>query len=177
MDIDFLWECFIPNFETGSLIWKERPCSHFSSTRSKNISNGNNAGTEAGTLNKRGYLRVKIGQKTYPKHRILYSMFIGRWYTGVIDHLNRNRDDNRIFNLSESSPVKNSKNMSLSKRNSSGCPGVTFNKNKGKWEVRFRVNGIPKRFGYYDDLSDAILIASKEREKAGYRTDNIRGSY
>lgn len=171
ISVEFLWECFTPDFDTGSLTWRKRPDNHFTSARSAKTSNGNNAGLEAGTLNKRGYMRVKIGQRIYPKHRIIYSMFVGRWYDGVLDHLNRKRDDNRICNLVESSPEENSKNLSLSKRNKSGCSGVTFNNQKDKWEVRFRVNGSPKRFGYFINLEDALKVAEKERCTAGYRID------
>jgi hypothetical protein len=54
----------------------------------------------------------------------------------VIDHINRNRTDNRRENLRVVSQSINSKNSKIHKNNSSGCSGVNWNKELGKWRVR-----------------------------------------
>ena len=47
---DFLEECFIVNFEEGTLVWKTRPLSHFKSAKVCKIWNSNYAGKSAGSV-------------------------------------------------------------------------------------------------------------------------------
>jgi hypothetical protein len=55
----------------------------------------------AGYLTERGWLRVKVDNTHYRVHRIAWKMFYGEDPpTGLdIDHINRNKTDNRITNL------------------------------------------------------------------------------
>lgn len=53
------------------------------------------AGDLAGTSNGRGYIIVRVDGKIYPAHRIAWFLKTGEWPTGVIDHINRDGEDNR----------------------------------------------------------------------------------
>jgi hypothetical protein len=70
------------------------------------------SGKETGVLNTTGYLRVWIkGHGYYPAHRIAYALYHGMDpHPLEIDHINRNRSDNRISNLRAVTPSENSKN-------------------------------------------------------------------
>jgi hypothetical protein len=55
-------------------------------------------------------------------------------------------------------------NQKLSKRNTSGVTGVSFDKDRKAWTVRMKVDGRYKFFGYYEDKTEAIK-RRKEVEK------------
>lgn len=53
------------------------------------------------------------------------------------------------------------------KRNTSGCVGVSWIRSKEKWRATIRFAGKDKHLGYFDDLNDAIK-ARKEAENDIY---------
>ena len=121
-------------------------------------------GKVAGRLSQYGYRRIKIGNKTYTAHGIIYLMHHG--YTPIyIDHINGIRDDNRIENLREATLSQNQYNRKKNKTNTSGEKGVTFCKKLNKWRVRFNIEGKAVSFGYYEDLELASLVATEARDK------------
>lgn len=64
-----------------------------------------------GSKNDRGYLRVKINGKAYKVHRLVAETFIPNPENKPqIDHLNRNPQDNRVENLSWTTPSQNCRN-------------------------------------------------------------------
>lgn len=80
-----------------------------------------------------------------------------------VDHINRNRLDNREENLNIVTGVENSENKVASKKNTSGFVGVSWNKTLSKWESRITHNKVLHRLGYFDNKEDAI-VARKEAE-------------
>ena len=69
--------------------------------RIQRLLKSNNVKEVKGT-NMKGYLRIKIGDKKYLCHRIIYKAFNPEWELQSplqIDHINRDRKDNRIENL------------------------------------------------------------------------------
>ncbi|OJW82859.1 MAG: hypothetical protein BGO66_02960 [Alicycliphilus sp. 69-12] len=83
---------------TGNLTWKESP------------RYGIPAGAVAGSKNARGYLQVMVaGQKHYA-HRLAWLLHYGAWPARVIDHINRDKTDNRIDNLRDVSQAVNLQN-------------------------------------------------------------------
>jgi hypothetical protein len=91
--LEVLQEKFIYNPENGVLI-----------RRSNN--------QPAGYPTQRGWLRVKVGDTHYRVHRIAWKMFYGEDPpTGLdIDHINRNKIDNRIANLRVATRSENMQN-------------------------------------------------------------------
>lgn len=57
------------------------------------------AGKAAGTVATNGYVMILIFGKRHLAHRIAWFMTSGKWPTYSIDHINRDRQDNRIKNL------------------------------------------------------------------------------
>ena len=86
--LEVLQKKFIYNPETGELTHREN-------TRRLR------AGDPAGYTNGRGWLRVKVGDTHYRVHRIVWKMYHGTDPAPglTIDHINRDRADNRIDNL------------------------------------------------------------------------------
>ena len=74
--------------ETGALTWRE--------TRPNQV----RARSPAGCPNEEGYIKVKLGQRSLKAHRICYALHHGTDPgEALVDHINRNRLDNRICNL------------------------------------------------------------------------------
>jgi hypothetical protein len=55
----------------------------------------------------------------------------------IVDHIDRNRQNNNSNNLRWTNKQINSLNSSLSSRNTSGCKGITYLKKNDKWRVRW----------------------------------------
>ena len=72
-----------------------------------------------GNLNKDGYLTISINGRTQMLHRVVYCLYHGYFPENPIDHINRNRSDNRICNLREVTVSCNIRNSNISKANKS----------------------------------------------------------
>jgi len=82
-----------------------------------------------------------------------------------IDHINGQRDDNRIINIREVSNQQNSLNSKISKNNTSGIKGVYWDKSRNKWTVRLSIDGKCKFFKRFNDLDLAKLVIEEVRNK------------
>ena len=82
-------ELFNYNPDTGELFWKIN-------RRSRKVK-----GKKAGHNNMNGYVHIKYKEKLYKAHRIAYELYYNKTIPDgmQIDHINRQRDDNRIENL------------------------------------------------------------------------------
>jgi len=131
-----LKELFNYNPERGELTWRisksfRRP-----------------AGQTAGGLNGCGYPTVRVNNKAYLAHRIIWKLVTGE-EPDVIDHINRIRNDNRISNLRNCTTADNASNRGISKANSSGIKGVNWKKDKAKWHCQITMKGRAIHLGDY----------------------------
>lgn len=136
-------------YENGNLIWEDSHSPH-----TKN-------GTVAGSKDTHGYIQIHIYGVSVLAHRIIWFMFYGN-FPEQIDHINRNRSDNRIENLRASNNTRNQHNASLRKDNSSGCPGV--NLKDGKWCARIAANKKRIALGYFNTKTEAIAAYQSAKE-------------
>lgn len=83
----------------------------------------------------------------------------------VVDHINRNRLDNRKCNLRVVTQRVNSLNRGVYKNNTSGITGVSKRKDTGRWSSRIVVNGKTICLGCYDTLKEAKIVREKAEEK------------
>jgi hypothetical protein len=79
-------------------------------------------------------------------HRLAWLYVYGRHPIGVIDHLNRDRADNRITNLLDRPAGANARNRE--KRSQSGFAGVF--REGSKWVARIGINGRILRLGSFN---------------------------
>lgn len=77
-----------------------------------------------------------------------------------VDHINRDRLDNRISNLRLATNRQNAANAKLRESNRWGCKGVYGS--EGKWKVQFRVGRKKHQIGtIYSTLEAAVSAARK----------------
>ena len=140
------------NSETGVFTWKVSPARQVFS------------GDIAGTKRKDGYIQIKVKNELILSHRLAWIYMYG-YLPKYIDHINGQRDDNRIINIREVSNQQNSLNSKISKNNTSGIKGVYWDKSRNKWTVRLSIDGKCKFFKRFNDLDLAKLVIEEVRIK------------
>jgi hypothetical protein len=73
----------------------------------------------------------------------------------IVDHINRNRLDNRRSNLRLCSHQENMMNQGKAQSNKSGYKCVYWAMNEQKYRSKFRYNGKWYSVGYFDDPKEA----------------------
>ncbi len=132
---------------------------HLSYDKSSGIFTRLKNGKIAGTIKTNGYRGIYVHDKIYFAHRLAWLYIHGEFPQDQIDHINRNRDDNKLNNLRV---VTNSANA-CNKENPQGSNpylGVTKKKrrNKYKWCARIKFDGKDKHLGYFDTAEEARNI-------------------
>lgn len=113
------------------------------------------AGAIAGAKMFNGYIAIGIDHKQYLAHRLVWLWVHGQLPSKHIDHINGNREDNRISNLRLVDRVENMRNMKMPASNKSGVKGVCWHKAMKKWHVQIRHSGEQHSLGFFDDLAEA----------------------
>lgn len=103
-------------------------------------------------VNIRGYL-VATDDSRLTMHR-----FIMGQPDSSIDHINGIKTDNRRSNLRICNQSQNCANSKISKNNTSGFKGVSWNKALLKWHAYIMVNRKRKHLGYFTNKTKAALI-------------------
>ena len=109
--------------------------------------------------NKGGYAvrSVKNPGGTILMHRELMKAGKGE----SVDHINGNPVDNRKSNLRLCNQSQNGANSKISKNNTSGVPGVSWEKRFKVWRVYIMVNRRQLFIGHFGDLKSATQARNK----------------
>ena len=121
-------------------------------------------GDEAGSVNKKGYRRVMIKNKSYAMHRLIFMMHYG-YLPKQVDHIDRNKLNNRIENLRPATHGQNRQNATISKNNTSGVKGINWQKRDNKWQARVMLNKKSYQIGYFETLEEAKKAVEKARQQ------------
>lgn len=126
------------------------------------------AGEVAGAILPVGYRYIKIGGKLQLAHRLAWLWMTGEWPEAQIDHINRDRTDNRWENLREATNQQNQLNTGLRSTNKSGVTGVSWSKKARRWYAAITVDGRMKNLGFYEEIADAIAarVAAEQKYRA-----------
>jgi len=108
---------------------------------------------------------VRIDGRNYKAHRLAWFYAHDVWPAGDIDHINRDKADNRLCNLRVVTKAQNGQNQTLRRNNKSGCSGVSWASNIARWRVQIRASGTRYQIGTFLDL-DAAVEARKKAEAA-----------
>ena len=141
------------DYKDGRLYWKRL-----------NKPNQIKVGDVAGTNHPNGYIYIRLKNKNYAAHRLIF-LFHNGYLPDFLDHINRNRSDNRIENLRPATKSENSLNSKLKSTNTSGAKGVCWDKESKKWLVQITINKKQRKIGRYSDLELAELVAIEAMDK------------
>lgn len=123
-------------------------------------------GKPAGSRHCCGYRAIVVGAKTYLAHRLAWMYVYGKWPDNEIDHINRDRSDNRICNLRSATRHENSYNVPKLIKNKSGYKGVSKHPLCGKFVAQTTINNKKQYIGLFEtaeEASEAYRIATEYR--------------
>jgi hypothetical protein len=147
----FVGQRLIYDAESGKLFWREKDVSEPNATSW----NTRYAGKEAGSHDHAGYVTLNINGKHYRAHRLAWLLQFGVWPDIELDHINRNRSDNRIENLRLATKAQNAINSGVPANSSCGVKGVHWHSGARKWRAKIKVNGRSQHLGYFRDRAAA----------------------
>lgn len=103
-----------------------------------------------------GYIKVTVRKKDVLAHRLAWRIHYGEWPNGELDHINRDRTDNRIENLRAVDRVENCRNAS-GRGGVIGIKGVQQNKGctPRPYQATIGVKGEVLRLGTFATLREA----------------------
>jgi len=127
------------------------------------------AGDKAGHYTTNKYSYITIDQKRYLIHRLIY-LWHHKYLPDTLDHINNERQDNRIENLRPATVSQNAQNRCISVRNTTGVKGVYFHKRSGKYVARIRSQKKNVFYRYCETIEEAEKCLQVARE-------NIHGKY
>lgn len=120
------------------------------------------AGSIAGSIDSNGYNKIPFCGRNWLAHRFAWLFATGEdpgVYT--IDHINRNRGDNRFENLRLATPGQQNGNQPLKSNNTSGFRGVYWNKAQKKWRARLQGKDGDKFLGSFAVKEEAVAAYRK----------------
>ena len=111
-----------------------------------------------------GYMRVDLFHKGQRKcfriHRLLAMCFIPcncQFDTITVDHINRDKTDNRLINLRWADRSCQNLNRGLRKDNTSGVKNIIFHNSKNKWVYTKQIEGIILQ-KYFETFEEAVAF-------------------
>lgn len=146
--LERLRDALIYDADTGIFEWREK-------------GNGR-VRKQAGFMTGKGYRRVCLDQVEYAASRLAWFYVHGTFPDGECDHIDGNRDNNRISNLRDVTHAQNLQNKRVAqKRSKTGFMGVW--KKRSKFAASIRLNGKQTHLGVFDTPEDAhaAYIAKK----------------
>lgn len=136
-----LKELLVYDPDTGGFVWRR------TKGRAK-------AGQPAGATDTYGYRVIRVDGVLYKAHRLAWMYAHGRWPDGLLDHVNRRPDDNRLLNLREATQSENMHNAD--RKSKSGVPGVRWRQERGRWVAQIRVGYRNHVIGSFPSKDEAV---------------------
>lgn len=136
---------------------------------SRSVQSGSIGGSISDNGPRQGYRTFAYKNKKIRAHRLAWFMFYGDVPESCVDHINGDRQDNRISNLRLATNEQNQKNR---KNNNCGKTwGTQFHKNMKykKYSAGFRINGKHKSLGYYATREEAHDVSVKYAKENGIK--------
>jgi hypothetical protein len=124
-------------------------------------------GQTTGSVNTTGYIQIKLNGVKYSAHRLAWLYVHGAWPEFDLDHVNRDRQDNRIVNLRKATRAQNCQNQKQRSDNTSGVKGIHWCKIKQRWIAQATIDGKRKQLGAFTDR-EAAIAARAAIEKQHY---------
>lgn len=107
-------------------------------------------GARAGCVASNGYRKIGIDGAEYYAHRVAWVYVHGTFPAHDIDHIDGNRDNNKLCNLRAAKRAENQQNRGVHPKNTSGFAGVYYERRTNKWRAQITVNYTQKRLGRFN---------------------------
>jgi hypothetical protein len=121
-----------------------------------------------------GYICVRVCNKLYLAHRIIWEMHNGKIADGLqINHKNHDRADNSLENLELLTPSENYRGRRKFVNSSSAYKGVHWHKRRGKWQANVRLNGKHAYLGMFSDEKEAAKAVWNFYVENGLPTETL----
>ena len=147
---------------SGTLIW-------ISNLHSKRAVPNSRAGS---LVKSTGYRNISLFGRTYLEHHLIWFIYYGVWPSGQIDHINQQRDDNRIVNLRDVSKAENARNRTRNPNSKLGEHGIWFNKRTHKYVAEITLNGKKVYQKSFTDLDEAIKERKEKSLELGFHINH-----
>ena len=143
-------------FESGELYWK---------VKRKSV----NPGDLAGGLSANGYWRIKIDGRTYKRSRLVWLYVHGTDnYPLYLDHINRDRSDDRIENLRLVTHGENQRNRAWGE-----SKYRYVYREASRWRARVSTHRGRVNLGCFKSEIEAIAAVRKWEELSGHGSCNF----
>lgn len=126
-------------------------------------------GRKAGSKTVHGYIEIRYKRKWFKVHRLAWFFIYGE-LPQVVDHIDRDKTNNRIENLRASTIAENNVNRSKQKNNSTGLTGVQFARQKYVVVIKHQGKRIAQRS--FDNADDAAAYREAKLKELGYDTNH-----
>ncbi len=115
-------------------------------------------GKRAGCLNTIGYRVISVDCRKYYAGRLAWLYVNGEWPPNTIDHIDRNRANDKIDNLRPATQSQNMANTGASPNNTSGVKGVGMCNATKRWRAQIHIGGKCINLGRYIEKSEAAKV-------------------
>lgn len=133
-------------------------------------------GKKVGSITDCGYRIISVLGESLSAHRLAWLYVYGYVPENWIDHINQKKDDNRISNLREVSPLCSARNRPIRSDNTSGVVGVCWHKNSGKWVAGIKLNGKRVHLGIFKTKIEAVKARRKAEVEHGFDNCSYKSS-
>ena len=116
-----------------------------------------------------GYKQIRLGDRLYLNHRIIYFLHTGEWPLGVVDHIDGDPSNNKVENLRSVTQKKNTHNYAGGHVDStSRYRGVSYYTRVGKYVSSITKDGVKYNLGYYICEKEAALAYNYKAVELGF---------
>ena len=114
-------------------------------------------GVVAGTVTTGGYIQIHVNGRRYAAHRLAWFMCYGEWPGEMLDHIDRNKQNNRICNLRLATRSQNGCNRTKQRNSSTGFKGVFRVPSSNKFQALCKIEGVNHYLGIFTTPEEADL--------------------
>lgn len=149
-------------YKEGILYWKKEP--------NPNKFGKKVLGQKAGVKQPDKRIRITLFGEKWLAHRIIFALH-NNYIPYLVDHIDRNPENNLVENLRAANNTINTVNSNLSKNSTTGIKGVSLTASGKKYRAHIKIESKQLFLGSFTTIEDATT-ARQEAEKLHW--PNIR---
>ena len=119
-----------------------------------------------------GFIIININYRNYRAHRLIWLYVYGTFPEYTIDHIDRNRTNNKIKNLRDVPRFENMRNTINPSDNKSGVKGIRWESDRNKWYVQITVHRKKSCLGRFTSFTEAVYHRLAAEQCLGWLNHN-----